>query len=126
MSSSYFLPSLSATDLKMITGGILCNEPLAAPVAFRSAAACCEEAIVNCLLEAMLISLFVRCRASGLAGCRVTKHVRVLGLISCCILRSNVVNCSRVDLCSIDLSPLLTSHLYRLIHVCLKCFCYYI
>lgn len=37
------------------------------------------------------------------------------------IMRSNVVNCSCVDLCSIDLLLLSTSHL-RLVHVCFDMF----
>lgn len=46
--------------------------------------------------------------AGETVGLRVVgwrKNVRVLGRSSCCILRSNVVNCSCVDLCSIDIHP---------------------
>lgn len=87
----------------------------------------CEEATVSSRVIATLTSLAISCREWRLAGCRVEKACfRVLGRSSCSILRSNVVNCSCVDPCSIDLSPLLTSHLYRLVHVCLTCFCYYI
>lgn len=49
-------------------------------------------------------------RQQWLTGCR--KHVRVLGcaVAPAYITRSNVVNCSCVDLCSLDLSLPLTSH----------------
>lgn len=64
LSSVSAFPSLSAADLKMITGEILWDQPLADLSAYRSAAASCEEATVDSLAVATLISPAISSRES--------------------------------------------------------------